>query len=362
MTAVRSRWSRLPGGARIAIALVAIVVALNLGLALVDSATRGADESGPRSSSFSTGREGTAGYAELLRRYGHDVTRLRGSLRARDLDPASTVVVLDASPDGGEAGAVSDFVRRGGRLVAGGADATAWVRDLRIRPRPRWVPGGATRAEARVDGEQYALRTASEGQWADGAGLVRQSRPGAGDVLLLADASPLTNDLLDRADNAALALALAGDGRPVAFVEGPHGYGGSSGLAAIPWRWKVALVLGALAVLLTLIAGSRRIGPAEETVRELPPPRRAYVDALGVALARARRPAAAIAPLQAAARDLVATRAGLGPDATEDEVRAAAARAGWSTTEIDALFTPADADDAVVRAGQALARAEREAQ
>jgi len=338
-----------------------VLVVVNVGLLLLDGATRGADESGARSSSFSTGRDGTAGYAALLRHYGHDVERARGTLRAGELDPRATVVVLDAFPDDREARAVATFVRAGGRLVAGGPDAAEWVRDLAVDS-PRWAMGGARAVEVTIGDARYRVRTGQEGQWrSEQDPLLVDATTGDGATLLLSDASPLSNARLDQADNAAFGLALAGDpARPVSFVEGPHGYGDASGLDAIPWRWKVALVLGILAALLALVAGTRRIGPAEERARALAPPRRAYVDALGVALARARRPAEAVAPLQAAARDLLATRAGLPTGASDDEVRDAARRAGWSDPEIEALFAPTSDDESIVRAGRALARAEKE--
>lgn len=359
-TAQRAR-RRLPGWARGVLAVVGVLLAINVGLWLLDGATRGADESGARSSSFSTSSEGTAGYAELLRRYGADVERQRGDVRLGDLDPQATVIVLDAFPRRREVEAVAAHVRSGGRLVAGGPDAAEWARELTDRL-PRWVPGGDRVRRATVDGSRYRVRTARDGRFTGEPSLVREPSVPGGSVVLLADASPLSNALLDAADNAAFGLALAGTDGTVTFVEGPHGYGRSTGLAAIPTRWKVALVLGTLGVLLALIAAARRIGPAERTARELPPPRRVYVDALGAALARTKRPAAALAPLQAAAREQIAARAGLAADADDAAIRAAAARAGWSDKEIDALFSPVDGDEAAVRAGRALARAERESQ
>ncbi|MGH8985550.1 MAG: hypothetical protein ACRDY6_16955, partial [Acidimicrobiia bacterium] len=82
-----------------------------------------------------------------------------------------------------------------------------------------------------------------------------------------------------------------------------------------------------------------------------------YVDAVAEALSRTRRPAAALAPLQAAARARLASRAGLGPDASEEQLRAAAARLGWTRGEVDALFAPVRGDDDVLAAGRALVRA-----
>jgi hypothetical protein len=104
---------------------------------------------------------------------------------------------------------------------------------------------------------------------------------------LLADATPLQNAFLDRTDNAALALGLAGGpSRPVVFSESVHGYGTATGLAALPERWKWALALAGLATVVMMWARARRIGPPDEIGRELPPPRVAYVDALAGILAR----------------------------------------------------------------------------
>ncbi|MGZ4691049.1 MAG: DUF4350 domain-containing protein [Acidimicrobiia bacterium] len=356
-----SRWRRLPTGARVGIAAVAALVLVNVGLGLLDAATRGADRSGSRSSSFSTAATGTAAYSELLERYGHTTRQIPGKLTLGDLDPAATVVVLDAdAPTGSERRNVSAFIRSGGRFVSGGANAEEWTSAFRFT-RVSWEPGGPAVTRAHVDGDPYTVHTDGDGRWSTptGSSLTVQ-KPDPGTVILLADPSPLQNRRLDEAQNAAFGLALAGEKtRPVLFVEGPHGFDSASGFDAIPGRWKVALVGGALAALLTLIAASRRVGPPEEEVRKLAPPRRAYVDALGASLARTRRPAQAIAPIQRAAREHLTRRAGLPGDAEPDLIRACAAREGWSAEEIDALFAPATDNDSILAAGRALARAER---
>jgi hypothetical protein len=112
-----------------------------------------------------------------------------------------------------------------------------------------------------------------------------------------------------------------------------------------------------LAALLGVVAAGRRLGPPEDAARPLPPPRREYVDAVAVSLARTKQPGEALGPLQAAARARLARRAGLPPTASEAQLRAAAARLGWSAAETDALFAPARTADEVVAAGSALARA-----
>ena len=371
-TAARPRgWRGLHPAARVIIVIVAGVIVLNVALRFLDSSTRGADETAPRSSSFSTGSTGVAGWAELLRRNGHSTRQIRGDIDGEDLRADEVLVVLDPeSMTAEEEHVVSVFVRAGGRLIAGGGSSVILLQTV-LEDAPQWSPDGARRA--RPESEAPEVRGLDEvvtdgtGSWDDlgqtgpllgnGARTIASvANVGDGRVVMLADPSPLQNQLLDRADNAALALQVVGDSATVRFAEGQHGYGHSGGLGAIPDRWKIALIGLGLASLLGAIAAGRRLGPPEDEARELPPPRRAYVDAMADSLARTRRPVEALAPLQAATRARLARRAGLGPDATEEQLRAAAARLGWPADEIDALFTPTAGDDAVVSAGRALAR------
>jgi hypothetical protein len=352
--------------------LLVIVVVVNIVLSLVDSSTRGSDETAPRSSSLSTGRDGLAAYAELLRRNGHDTEAQRGDVTADAVASADTLVVLDPVGLGSdEERVVRRFVERGGRLLAGGPGATGLLAAVLADP-PVWSSTGIR--EARVVGgapevsDLRSVRTAGEGSWSESGAttpvlgsanraLATVAAAGRGRVIALADPSPLQNRLLGSADNAAFGLDAAGDGRAVAFAEGAHGYGHAGGLGAIPGRWQAALVGLTLAALLGVVAAGRRLGPPEDAARPLPPPRREYVDALAVTLARTNQPVPALAPLQAAARARLARRAGLAPTASEAELRAAAARLGWTPAETDTLFAPARTTDDVVAAGRALARA-----
>jgi hypothetical protein len=357
---------------RLVIVIVALATVVNIALSLLDSSTRGADDTAPRSSSLSTGRDGLAAYAELLRRNGHATEAQRGNVTDTALSPAETLVVLDpVGFDRDEDRAVRRFVERGGRLVAGGAGATGLLAALLIDP-PAWSSAGVQNAEPLGGAPEISgldsVRTAGEGSWSESGAttpilgdgsrvLATVAALGRGRVILLADPSPLQNRLLARADNAGFGLAAAGNGRTVVFAEGTHGYGEASGLGAIPGRWQAALVGLTLAALLGIVAAGRRLGPPENAARPLPPARREYVDAVAVSLARTNRPAEALGPLQAAARARLARRAGLPPTATEQQLRAAAARLGWSAPETDALFAPPRTEVDVVAAGGALARA-----
>lgn len=257
-----------------------------------------AAQTGPPSSSFSTSAPGVAAYAALLEEFDYEVEQLRGPLVTADLDRDWTLVLLEPLPsETGGLSAVRSFVSAGGRLIAGGRDPE-WVSQIVDRA-PSWAPGGASSYSAEAFGLS-TVETAGEGSWSGGDGevlvgdaeeaLAVEHPVGEGTVILLADVSPLQNRLLDHADNAAFGLSLAGDSPgPVVFAEGVHGYGPPSGLSALPLRLRWTLGGLAAAVGLWMWGRGRRLGPAEEPQRVLPPPRRAYVEALAATLARARR-------------------------------------------------------------------------
>src|SRR6266508_5844509 len=122
MTARLGSWRRLHPAVRVVIVLVVLVVLVNIAVSVLDSSTRGADETAPRSSSLSTGRDGLAAYAELLRQNDHGTEALRGSITDATLVPSDTLVVLDpVGLDDEDARDIRRFVERGGRLVAGGS-------------------------------------------------------------------------------------------------------------------------------------------------------------------------------------------------------------------------------------------------
>jgi uncharacterized protein DUF4350 len=259
--------------------------------------------SGPEGSSYATAPEGAAAYAELLHRAGHPVTRVRTPVAERPLDPGTTLVVLDpeqVAPE--EARAIGRFVRAGGRLVAGGALARWLGRVLDVPP--EWAPSAPGRATVVVPVPESAgvssVAFAEGGRWDELGGalpilatpdgpVAAVSESGAGRVVLLADASPLYNRELARADDAAFGLAVVGAARrPVAFLETVHGYGVSRGFGGLPGNVKWALIGLALTALVAIWAAGRRFGPAEDPDTEPPPPRVDYVDALAAALVRAK--------------------------------------------------------------------------
>lgn len=364
--------SRLPlpqsRAARAGLAVLALVAAINVVAAMIDALSP--SPSGPASSSFATRSEGLAAWAELARRDGIEVRALRASPSKASLSGGGTVAVMDAGElTGDEARALRAFAERGGRVVAGGQPGR-WTRTLlAAKDPPAWEGDGPKTAKALAAAPESAgvkrVRTSGDGRWpragraqrvlaGDAGTLLLVAPAGRGRIALLADTSPLQNRLLGEADNAAFALALSGRG-PLRFVESVHGYGPARGLAALPARFGWALIGLALAALAFMVARGRRLGPPEPERRDLPPPRRAYVDALAATMARGKAREEAVAPVRAEARRRLARRAGLGPDADAAAWHAAALAAGLEEDEARTLAGRVEDDEAVVATGRALA-------
>jgi hypothetical protein len=368
---VTDTWRTMHPATRALLAVVALIIGLNLVIAGVTVVTGGSGPGGPTSSSYATAGDGLAAYAELLARHGHAVERVRTSLDEASLDTGTTLVLADparVTPE--EAAAIGRFVGAGGRLVAAGRDAAPVLRGL-PGGGPVWDVAGVRSARPLVPAAEVAgvttVESAGAGSWDQPGGtlpllgdrdrvLATVAVAGAGRVVALADASPLQNRLLARADNAAFALGIAGAGRPVAFAEAQHGYGRRTGLGAIPARWRWALAGGFLATIVWMWSRGRRLGPPDDIERSVPPARRAYVDAMAGALARTRQPGVVAAPLQERARRRMAARAGLPPDAGDDDLRRVAAELHLPPEEVDALFRPCRTDEDVVAVGRALAQ------
>jgi hypothetical protein len=356
---------RLARGLRLLGVIVAIALVL---AAIVDQVSPGA--SGPLGSSYATAPQGLSAYAELLTRTGHPVSRVRTTPARTGFDPSSTVMMLDpARINTADVAALRRFVVEGGNLVAGGQDPGRWLSVLMSDP-PTWSPGGPTVALSALPSAQTAgvrtLLTAGQGSWEDpgaslplagstDAWLLSVAHLGAGTVSLLADSSPLQNQYLARADNAALGLALAGaPGRRVAFQEAVHGYGEGNGVANLPTRWKWALIGLVVAAFVGVAARFRRLAAPDPPATAPLPPRREHVEALALALARTGHPGQAAGPVRDRAQQQLRRRAGLDENAGPDELARAASQLGLDFEETRALTSEQLDDDDVVAAGRAL--------
>ena len=346
---------------RAALLVLGLLVAVNAVAALIDAFAP--SPSGPASSSFATKPEGLAAWAELAERNGVRVRALRQPPADAALGDDGTVAVMDAaSLTREDARALRAFAERGGLVIVGG-EPHGWVETL-VGKVPGWEGDGPESARVIGSAPEVAgvdeVETTGDGRW-DERGVLAGNEGsllivrdvGKGRVALLADTSPLQNRRLDRADNAAFALALGGRG-PLAFVESVHGYGPARGLAAIPARFGWALIGLLLAALVFMFARGRRLGPPERERRELPPPRRAYVDSLAATMARGQAREEAVAPVRAEARRRLARRAGLRDDAPPEARAQAARELGLDDDAARALIGRVEDDEAVVATGRAL--------
>lgn len=367
---VGERWRSVPRRWQVVVVLLAALAGVDVAWSVVGSlGSNGTPSSAGPSSSFDPSSTGVQALAELLVRFGHPVARLSFPVSSSALAPRSTLVVADPLAWGSaQDGPLHAFLRGGGRAVLAGAGFSA--ADLRTilgtAEVPVYSPVGQASARAvgnapEIAGVGVVDVDPAEGAWAEpGATTPLLQGPdgwvavaadvGAGRVVLLATASPLRNDLLGRADNAAFALdAVGAPGRHVVFDENVHGFGGG-GIGALPSRWKWALSLAGVAVLVWLWSAARRLGPAQPDERRLAPARVGYVEGLATVLAATSGPAVgeAVVPLRRATRAALCRFLGI-PDATGDDVVRATARARGVPEEVlgPALAVPSDGGGAL---------------
>ena len=241
------------------------------------------EPSGATGSAYATQPRGAAAYAEVLRRAGHDVSYLRAPLGDAQLDPASTLIVLDApalEPRRALGAAALRARRRAARRRRARTRAAT-----SSTARPAWRPAGPQRGAARRARARDA-RGAHRAQLGRGRLLLERRRHGFGARRRRrwsswrsrrpAAAARCCSPMPRRCRTACSAKPTTRRSgsrsrgrrtRPVTFVESVHGFGRSSGLAALPGRWKFALLVGVLAALLWLGSRARRFGPPEPTRR-----------------------------------------------------------------------------------------------
>ncbi len=201
---------------------------------------------------------------------------------------------LDRSPTVAESRALAGWVEDGGRLVLAGHSAREVLRGARIG-------GGLMMAEEAAvaprlpsmyaDGVAEVLTgperlLAEDAGWAthmkDGSGQILMSRAfGKGEVVWLSSLYPLSNEGLGEVDNARLATLLVASVRPVHFDEYHHGFVRGGGVwDRLGAGGRAASVLGFAALVLLLLAVSRRFGPAIEAADEPVARTGAYISSL----------------------------------------------------------------------------------
>ncbi|MEO6470055.1 MAG: DUF4350 domain-containing protein [Acidimicrobiia bacterium] len=361
MSSARARWDHAPPGVRAAAIVGSLLLVAMLAVTFVDRATSGRPVSSAdtQGSARSTASNGTKAFRLLLENYRIRTTNLDRRVTGVNqvVSPNAALMVLDRSfPSDRARAAVREFAARGGRVVLSGIDAASWL----TSDRPSPVQGNSRIVRVRLGGDYIVLADGLT-RWRSPTGpqLVVTRTIGRGEILLVADDTPIQNARLGRRDNAAFALALTGSRRQVVFADAAATASGATGWDAVPSGWKIALIGGAFALLLTAIALGRRIGHAEPSERLLDPPRRVTADVLAGGLERSRHPALALDALGAAVRSHIIDLAHLEPDADAATLVAAAVAAGWDPKDAAALVTPPTDQASVLALGRAYARSQR---
>ena len=260
-----------------------MLFAAAVGLTILTAGT--SDESG-LSRSASIYDEGPGG-ATVLRRYleanGVRTTSLQSD---RFVIPAGVdaVFILGATEEIGaaELSVLRGHVRAGGTLVVA-SDLALTERSLlgafgirragaTVRPGEHEVASIALAAPLvrrvfvdvgiALDASPGGVTIASDGR----AAIVAATRDGAGNVYAVGTLAPFLNGTIGSADNARLALALAGaalPGRVVAFDEFHHGVRAAPDALAVltgSWPGRALLLAGALTFAFLAVTG-RRLGP-----------------------------------------------------------------------------------------------------
>jgi hypothetical protein len=277
--------------------LVVIVLAgLLLVVGLFQSATESSPTDGPAGSTYSTADDGTAAFAALLEQNGYDVEHWRVPLTARPPQPTDVVVVINGNLlDIDDSTTLLAHLESGGRVVAIGS---TWLAGMLESPPGEYeTTDEASRPLLPFAGFDSISETTGNVVWS-GTGsmlpvvgnrngtLAAVQYIGQGQLVAISDASIVSNAGLSQVDNALLGvLAVGAPGPTVKFIEYLHGFEQPAGLAALPTRWKQALLVLALAGLVWLLSHAKRLGPPQQVERPLPPPRAAYVDAVAATLA-----------------------------------------------------------------------------
>lgn len=332
----------------------AALVALGLVLVAIAVGAPGPGRGGPLDPD-GTGPTGARALVLLLGELGADVRVVNGS----PPEDAGTALLLRDRLAERDRAATERWIEAGGVLVVADPSSplAAGVTD---RPCPAALDG-VDALEVDPDGGAIARDAGFGGQCF--GGLVVSDDRGAGTIVGLATPAPLTNELLDDADDAVLAAALLAPtpGTRVAVLDGPSvdaSVGDDELIDLVGSPVRQSLVQACIAVALWVLWRGRRLGRPVVEEQPVAIAGSELVVAVGRLLDGRRRPDEAAASLRADLRRAAEGRLGLAPTADLrtvasaiaartgiDEARAAAALGERPvTTDDDLLAVAADLD------------------
>lgn len=266
--------------------LIAVLVFLTAAVTWIGRArTQEAKSSYPPGSSLLLGAPGLSQLRGVLEESGVSVATLTRSLRSARLPPNAVVFRLEPlahhfrprAPD--EEGPAprdtrddedEELLRGGGRLVLGVEGQVLEDEGAAVKVAPL-LPGVDSLRPPAAFAIPGRLLVDAQPVFEHGEfPSVAVRRVGEGELWLLSEPALLHNEHLDKAQNLALGLALAGHGRPVFFDEAAHGEVDEGGALTLLRRWGLgpALLLGALALLAAFWRAAVILGPPADDYRE----------------------------------------------------------------------------------------------
>lgn len=289
---------RLRVDPRLLTSIIVAILFVGMYAMAISAANRFVDSGLPESTTFSAAPEGIKVYYRYLGELGLEPK----TLEQFDTLPAGRATVIIAAnrpltktvrPE--EARTLAAWVKAGGRVVFAGAYASDFTEELGV--------GSGTSL-----GDDATLQPALPSIYVQGVDSVRSGRTrifatdpewaavlkdqggialgvrrvGAGEVVWLADAYPITNEGIAEADNARLGVLLAaGAGGEIWFDEYHHGFARGGGvIERIGAGGQSALLLFVLGLALLLAAYSRRLGPPIQVIETPAARTMAYIDSL----------------------------------------------------------------------------------
>jgi len=294
---------------------------------------------------YSTASAGAKAAYLLLKESGYDVNRWERSLTDLPEPTATTLVLAEpvGTPVAAEVRRLRQFISDGGRVIATGMSADAFIPDAAVVPRPWIITWERARALAFSSQTRAApeISLIAQASWTAGASvtplygdgqrvLVVRYPYGRGEVIWWASATPLTNAGLKEPGNLPFFLACLGPagGQRVLWDEYFHGYRQSSTSSGrrSPLMWlALQLTLLAAAILMTF---SRRSGPVVAPAGDLRLSPLEFVHTLGGLYQRAKAGSVAVDISRARFRHRLARRLGTPVNAPADEI-ARALRDRW---------------------------------
>jgi hypothetical protein len=269
----------------------------------------------------------------LLQDAGYKVERWEQSPSQLPEDPAHTVLVLASpfrSPLPEEKTALQNYLNRGGKILATGANASFYLphaeTDAEMLPAPSWKEYQPQMLTPLTRGGTIQMSptaywkgpsTASLAHYVDdGRPIVVSYKVGLGEVIWWGANTPLTNAAISKAGNLALLLNSLGEANEVHILWDEYFHGASRPLSAYmgdpPLRY--GLLLGFLIFLALIFTFSRRNGP----IHPLPEPSRLspleFVHTLGKLYRRANAVHSALAIPYARFRTLATRQLGINTD------------------------------------------------